>query len=138
MSEIKEMLLKEYENRFGECCEKFEDYIKERLIEKSGIFVMNKEEYYKMCNEFNECNSAIRYTKRIKRFKKILSWLNYFKYEFNKSRKFVLNTNDIPYTAIKYNPTGMFMYFLKKFSEKYKDIEIQIDLKEFKIKFTIL
>ena len=119
MSDLKNIILKSYDEHFEDTYEVFNNYIEMKIIEGHGYYRMDKYDYYNFCNIINEDNSAKRYLFRTKRFCKVV--LNLPTVDMLDS---VINPYLINYVGREFKPLTELMYCIKRFCEEHPDVRV--------------
>ena len=76
MSDLKERLIKKFDDLYENSYQVFNKFVEDKLIENNGAYIMDKFGYYQYCNKANENNSVKLYLKRTKRFIKTICSLH--------------------------------------------------------------
>ena len=119
MSDLKNIILKSYEEHFEDTYIAFNNYIEMKIIEGCGYYRMDKYDYYNFCNTVNENNSAKRYLFRTKRFCNVV--LNLPSIDIVDPE---INPHLINYIGRKFKPSTELMYCIKRFCEEHPDVRV--------------
>ena len=119
MSDLKNIILKSYDEHFEDTYIAFNNYIEMKIIEGRGYYRMDKYDYYNFCNTVNENNSAKRYLFRTKRFCNVglnLPIVAIYDHEIN---PYLIN-----YIGKEFKPSTELMYCIKRFCEEHPDVRV--------------
>ena len=123
MSDLKERLIKKFEQRYGDNYVAFNEYVENEIIENGGRYTMDKNEYCNYCNKVNKDNSAIIYIKRTKCFIYTITKL----YEEDEEIDF----------AGEFTASSCLKYCIKRFINEHRDCEVYVTVNRelyFKVK----
>ena len=107
---LKERVMKEFEQRYGDNYRIFNEYVENKIIENGGRYIMGKNEYYNYCNKVNEDNTVISYVKRTKCFTYTIEEL----YE---------KDEEIDCTG-EFTASSCLKYCIERFADEHEDCEI--------------
>lgn len=119
MSDLKNIILKSYEEHFEDTYEAFNNYIEMKIIEGRGYYRMDKYDYYNFCNTVNENNSAKRYLFRTKRFCNVVLNLPIVAIYDHEINPYLIN-----YIGKEFKPSTELMYCIKRFCEEHPDVRV--------------
>lgn len=121
MSELKDRLIKEFENSYDKSYQIFNKFVEDKIIKNHGVYVMDKIDYYHYCNEVKENNSAKRYLKRAKRFiRTIINLPSELPFCVDSSKIYKrIEHERIDFTG-KPNPSSCLKYCVKRFCKEHE------------------
>lgn len=121
MSELKDRLMKEFENSYENSYQIFNKFVEDKIIKNHGVYIMDKIDYYQYCNEVKENNSAKQYLKRARRFiRTIINLPSEFPICIDSSNIYKrIEHERIDYTG-KPTPSICLKYCIKRFCKEHE------------------
>ena len=129
MSDLKERLIKKFDDLYENSYQVFNKFVEDKLMENNGVYIMDKFGYYQYCNKVNENNSVKLYLKRTKRFiKTITSLPTEYQPCVSRANKVYkrIEHEYIDYTGEKPMPSARLKYCIKKFCKEHEDCVIYL------------
>ena len=129
MSDLKERLIKKFNDSYENSYQVFNKFVEDKLIENNGAYIMDKFGYYQYCNKVNENNSVKLYLKRTKRFiKTITSLPTEYPPCISRANKVYkrIEHEYIDYTGEKPMPSARLKYCIKKFCKEHEDCVVYL------------